>query len=868
MRRPSARRRATPRVPWVLTLSVTQRRLHRAEHRPHRREVEHDLHAVERAGERAVVEDRRFDQLGVGVHVATRAPVERSSITRVEWPSATSASTRWEPMNPAPPVTSTFMRPTSSCGDHHCRSGAPASHRLTPSATSVAVEPPFRNVEIDGSAGLRSGTSRGARRRGGRRRPGRATGRLTGVHTEMVGLHVVHVIDSLVSGGAESSLAVMAPELVARRRAPRRRGAEAARGVRDALVEGGANVIELDGDRRTWWRSVAAHHPRSAARPRAHHAVRGRPRRAASPPGSRTRRSCRRWRTSPTGPSTARSTRDGGRACWAHNSPTPRPRASPDGSTRCPSRVADTMATRLRYPRSRIDVIPRGRDERALGRRTDERRERARLQLGIDPSVPLVLAIARQEHAKGLDVLIDTLAPVRHQFPTARYVVAGRAANASDSLHAHLRGTNDASAFTFLGARTDVAELLCAADVFVLPSRREGLPGALLEAMALECPAVVSNLPQIREVVDESTALLVPPDAVASLETAIRTSLADPVGARQRAIAARERFVEHFTIGPVVERMIAFYERALRDWTRLAALAPLPGARASPGRRARLPRRRRAHGSAWSRGRARPRWRAGPRARPRSRPSAARARRAARRSPPRPPAHVATGPRGRRSHAAATFSSSPVCCGARRFETAARLVDGELDRRHAVGDHPLDRLAAPGELVVELLRAALGERLQRAALGRHDLGELAARVLELQLDVGELTTEPLVGVSCRPRAPRLTAPRARPRATRARRGAARPGAAPRRPGRRRPARAGARARANASARYCAAAFVPRCTVSSNSRDRASTSLEQRVGARRAPRGAVPRGLRRRRRARWPWSPPPAGGSRSPARLLR
>ena len=380
----------------------------------------------------------------------------------------------------------------------------------------------------------------------------------------MDGLHVVHVIDSLVSGGAESSLAVMAPELVARGVRLDVIALKQRPGVRPALVAGGAGVTELDGDRSTWWRSVAR--IIRAQRPDLVHttlfeadlAGRIAARLAHTPVvstlanesyGAEHRKEYPGRRVRLVGAqvadiATARLTR---RLHAVSN------------------RVADVMASRLRYPRSRIDVIPRGRDEKALGRRSEERRERARLQLGIDPSVPLVLAIARQEHAKGLDVLIDTLAPVRHQFPTARYVVAGRAANASDSLHARLRGTDEASAFTFLGARTDVAELLCAADVFVLPSRREGLPGALLEAMALECPAVVSDLPQIREVVDESTALLVPPDAVAALETAIRASLADPAAAQQRALVARERFVEHFTIEPVVERMIEFYERALRD---------------------------------------------------------------------------------------------------------------------------------------------------------------------------------------------------------------------------------------------------------------------------------------------------------------
>jgi glycosyltransferase involved in cell wall biosynthesis len=378
----------------------------------------------------------------------------------------------------------------------------------------------------------------------------------------MDGLHVVHVIDSLIPGGAESSLAVMAPELV---RSGVRLDVVALKqrpGVRTALVEGGAQVVELEGSRGTWWRSVAG-----IVRERRPDLVH-----TTLFEADLAGRIGARLAHTPVVSTLANESYGA-----AHRKEYPGRRVRLLGAqvadlttARLTSRlhavsehVADVMSTRLRYPRRRIDVIPRGRDARALGRKTQDRRTRARLQLGIDPSVPLVLAIARQEWAKGLDVLIDTLAPVRHQFPSARYLVAGRPANASASLHARLRGTNDASAFTFLGARTDVAELLCAADVFVLPSRREGLPGALLEAMALECPAVVSDLPQIREVVDDSTAILVPPDTVAALERAIRATLSDPDAARRRADAARARFEERYTIEPVVQRMIEFYERSL-----------------------------------------------------------------------------------------------------------------------------------------------------------------------------------------------------------------------------------------------------------------------------------------------------------------
>jgi glycosyltransferase involved in cell wall biosynthesis len=69
--------------------------------------------------------------------------------------------------------------------------------------------------------------------------------------------------------------------------------------------------------------------------------------------------------------------------------------------------VADVMARRLRLPRDRIEVIPRGRDPLRLGRRDQRRRTRARLELGVADGAPLLLSVARHEYQKGLDVLVE-----------------------------------------------------------------------------------------------------------------------------------------------------------------------------------------------------------------------------------------------------------------------------------------------------------------------------------------------------------------------------------------------------------------------------------------------------------------------------
>src|SRR5690242_6224945 len=119
------------------------------------------------------------------------------------------------------------------------------------------------------------------------------------------------------------------------------------------------------------------------------------------------------------------------------------------------------MSGRLRLRRDRIDVIPRGRDPLALGIRSDDRRGAARAALGVADAVPLVVAVGRQEYQKGFDVLLDAFGSVRRTFPRARLVIAGRAGNATPRLRTH-----DGEGVELLGHRDDVAELLCAADVF------------------------------------------------------------------------------------------------------------------------------------------------------------------------------------------------------------------------------------------------------------------------------------------------------------------------------------------------------------------------------------------------------------------
>lgn len=234
--------------------------------------------------------------------------------------------------------------------------------------------------------------------------------------------------------------------------------------------------------------------------------------------------------------------------------------------------VADVMAPRLRIPRERIDVIPRGRSQAALGRRTSERREQARGALGIGPDQSLVLAAARQDYQKGLDVLLEAMPAVLDRRPATRLVIAGRPGPETPKLEAAVDRLGLQDAVRFLGLRTDVADLLCGADVFVMSSRWEGMGGVLLEAMALEAPIVASDLATLRDALpDEGFGRFATPGRRDRFAAAILATLSDPAGSARRAADGRRRFTEHFTIERVSEQMAEFYGRALSGSSHVAS---------------------------------------------------------------------------------------------------------------------------------------------------------------------------------------------------------------------------------------------------------------------------------------------------------
>lgn len=115
--------------------------------------------------------------------------------------------------------------------------------------------------------------------------------------------------------------------------------------------------------------------------------------------------------------------------------------------------------------------------------------------------------------------------------------------------------------------REDIAALICAADVLLLPnksgdaaSERDTSPMKLFEYMASGVPLVASDIPSLREIVDENTAFLVPPNDPQALADAVRRALSQPREAMRRANAAHAA-VQAYTWDKRAEGLLAFLER-------------------------------------------------------------------------------------------------------------------------------------------------------------------------------------------------------------------------------------------------------------------------------------------------------------------
>lgn len=208
-------------------------------------------------------------------------------------------------------------------------------------------------------------------------------------------------------------------------------------------------------------------------------------------------------------------------------------------------------------------VIPNGVQVEAFTSADQSMVETLRQEWGIHPSVPVIGTVARFDEQKGHIYLLDAMVILMEQMSTAKLLLIG-----DGPLRSQMEGISEALSLSgsiiFTGIRHDVPEILALLDLFVLPSLWEGLPIAILEAMAASRPIVATRVGGVPEaVVDGVTGLLVPPRDSTALAQAIMYLLDDPDLCNRLGQAGRERVLEYFSVERMVERTQNLYEQLL-----------------------------------------------------------------------------------------------------------------------------------------------------------------------------------------------------------------------------------------------------------------------------------------------------------------
>jgi glycosyltransferase involved in cell wall biosynthesis len=225
-------------------------------------------------------------------------------------------------------------------------------------------------------------------------------------------------------------------------------------------------------------------------------------------------------------------------------------------------------------PPARFRLIANGVDLQRFHPATPEERRTLRGGLGLPAGVPLILFVGFFSREKCPDLLFDAWSRLAARGDQASLLVfVGATRSSYYEVDEHLAADIRERAVRlgldtrlhFVEATQEIEEYQRAADIFVLPSVREGLPNALLEAMACGTACVATRLPGVTDslIADHESGLLIPARDTAALEASLSHLLAEPDRGRVMGARARQRIERDFSLAQTARQYLAAYQEML-----------------------------------------------------------------------------------------------------------------------------------------------------------------------------------------------------------------------------------------------------------------------------------------------------------------
>ncbi len=218
---------------------------------------------------------------------------------------------------------------------------------------------------------------------------------------------------------------------------------------------------------------------------------------------------------------------------------------------------------RLGFPPEQIVYLPSGIDVHTFAP-SPKPPEQHRQRLGLPIEGPALVFTGRLRPVKNLPPLLESLALLKGRFPSLYLLVVGDGIERS-KLEALVKKLNLSTNVFFIGNVSDVRPYLYAANIFVLPSLKEGLSNSMLEAMAIGLPVITTAVGGAPDLIENGVnGILLPPQLPPEdIAKAIVALLDDPDHAREMGRRARQTVMECCSFEVVGERIISLYRELL-----------------------------------------------------------------------------------------------------------------------------------------------------------------------------------------------------------------------------------------------------------------------------------------------------------------
>ncbi|RME38235.1 MAG: glycosyltransferase family 1 protein, partial [Planctomycetota bacterium] len=225
--------------------------------------------------------------------------------------------------------------------------------------------------------------------------------------------------------------------------------------------------------------------------------------------------------------------------------------------------VVEHLHRRAGIPRDRLRLVRGGIDPR----RIEQAEPIDRSALDVPTGVPLIVWTGRLDAVKGLPFLVEAVARLERDPPPHLLLVGDGPMR--EPIREQVRRLGVEDRVHLAGLRDDVPGILKSADLFTFPSRTEGLPNALLEAMAAALPVVATDVPGCRDLIEhERTGLLVPYGDTPALCDALRRLLKEPLLARRLGKAAAREVSTSWHLDRTFDAYEALYREAMQPPSR------------------------------------------------------------------------------------------------------------------------------------------------------------------------------------------------------------------------------------------------------------------------------------------------------------